>query len=354
MNEIYCSQYIDLWQDHLILVSYFSNRVYLLNRHSGLLEKEYIVRGNPIGDTLFRSFVCYKNKLLLSPYNAESFVLIDLESGEQMLIDSIILDEQKTIKRKFWTTIINGQYAWVLGEEIKEVICLDLDDDCNVIFRYNYDEKENLYWTSGHVIINGIAYIPSRTVDSVLCINTETCTLDIICLNGSIINSGFLDIAITSRKQMLLFDEIGNEFIWSTFGTDIYCTRKLDDKIERCSRQSVVYGETLYRIMLRDDSIEYKKEDNEYRIIDIPCKQTEFNKMQSRYQEGKQSGKLYYFQNRRGDLFVLDLETAEIDCLLINQSPNSLKGRAELLDEIASEKVVTEGVFNLKDFLNLQ
>lgn len=354
MNEIYCSQFVDVWQDSLILVSYFSNRVYLLNRFSGVIEKEYVILDNPIGEMLFRSFVRYNDILLLVPYNAESFVLIDLESGKQKKIDSVIQEKQKLVKRKFWSTFLCDHYAWILGEEIKELICIDLKDNCNVVCRYNYEDKENWYWTSGHIISNGMAYIPGRCVDDMLRINIDNCSVDVIQLNGSLRKTGFLDIAIAPENKIVLFDEIGNEFYWSVSDSELKCVRRLNGSCEKCSRQSVVYGDKLFRIMLRDDFIEYRKEGNEYSVIDIPLKQTELSSSYSRYQEGKQIDNLYYFQNRRGDLFVLDLVTAELKSMQIKQSKESQKCRAELLREFINPNVVMEGMFELKDFLNMQ
>ncbi|RKM54433.1 hypothetical protein D6853_12970 [Butyrivibrio sp. X503] len=346
---LYASQFIEMWNENLILVSYVSNQIYIIDPKEHVISDVISINGTGHESTQYRSFCCYNNFLFLFPYNAQDIIKVDLISKKQFVIRENITIKSKDVDRKFYRVIRYNDIAYVLGEAVNIIMKVDLEND-NCIGLYSYDSDQDIYWSSSYVIYGDVIYVPCRTRNAALCINikTDSVLYKDISTNGG--NGGFLDIY--EEDQIIhLFDEIGNEYLWNPEESKAIYEKGNKDNIYT-SRQCVKYKNKIFRIALHEDLVLCREGKNSFNIIQSNIVQKNVPSNGSRFQEGIQHGQFYYFQSRNGIIYMIDMEQNIIEEVWIKKDSKALESRKEYFISYAKRDILKESEeYDLTDLI---
>lgn len=347
--HLYSSQFIDVWNDQLVLVSYVSNHIYLIDINKHCISDVIYIDTPDCQDILYRAFCCVGNELLLVPYNAEFFCVVNLNNKIITRIGNNELLGEGEKKRKFYRVILHGSTAYVLGESIHEIIVVDMNNkQITSILKY----KKDTFWTSSYATKGELLFVPSRSKDEMLCIDTTTKNARIISIERKGNAKGFLDIYIKD-DEIHLFDEVGNEYLWDPKGRSAHCISK-DDEFRFTSRQIMRYGNRTYRIALYEDEIYCRDGEGIFTAIDCQIHQADVIGICSRFQEGIMINKHYFFQSRQGKIYQLDMDTNQVDEICIQMNNEHKQYRKHFMMAYSKYKVLKENEdFEFEEFLKM-
>lgn len=295
------------WQDKLIFISGFNNDVIIMRLSDGIIEN--IFSTDVSVENGFRFFYCNGNKLILVPYAAEEFIILDLITGEKE--KRLIVGIDKHVSNKFVHCFpYNGNLICV-GEGINEILTISLED---YSFKKRFKYSNDLLWSESYVEFRNVVYRPSRNKDKLLIISMRG--VDIINIKGHDNVPGFLDI-VAIDDELHIFDNDGYEYI-CMMGTDFQVKRVFVDNKVFVSRQSFVHGDKVYRVALFEDAVYYRnKYVADFEKVSVPINFTCFGK-KTHLIRGFVENNIFYFRGRYGEILKLNLSNNEIVNVKIN------------------------------------
>jgi hypothetical protein len=298
------SDYLVAWRNKIVLVTIYTGKVMIINPETKTIEKIY----NTIESdqtSLFRCYAVFSDKLMLVPFNADDFYCLDLHNGKITKLG--IITSSENITSKYVSCILIGKDLWCVGENINNIICLNVGSK-NITIRYKYEK--NILWSEAMCIQKDKILIPSRNEDKLLIVDTKL--KECLIKNYKIINKekGFLDVSFYEKK-IIMYDLEGNEYqISDNYGN----IKKNNDDIQNnfVSRQNFVYKNTLYRIELYDDCLNYRLGSaGKYNSIKVDLIfKPKGNK--SHILHGEKIGSKFFCQSRYGELLCFNLENNSV------------------------------------------
>ncbi len=311
-TALFSSQFIQIWNNKLILVSIYTDLIFFIDLDKNQVTEMLWCQNEKYIETLFRSFCRLDDDLILIPYNAEDFVKIDLNTKHVEDISGIIKNEEKVKAGKFLCGIKAGGYLWIIGENLRKVIGLDIQRNYVKAFEYDYSDLGEVFWSGSYIIHNNMIYIPGRRSNQILEIDIIKQNAKVRQISGLKDVSGFLDI-VYLEDGIHLFDSAGLEYKWDPqYDLTEYLESNELEEFFLASRQSFVYKDKLFRVALFEDSLYIRSTGEKFCRVSVPCRQNNLGNNYTHFHDGYAVGRYFYIQSRDGRLFCLDMETAKV------------------------------------------
>lgn len=336
------SQYLEFWKDKFILVSLYTNMIYVVDRSNYRME---LVISLPYADQrrdLYRFFTLYKDDLILVPYAAKYFLKVDLNTGNITEVDGILTEQEKKFRYKFLFGVITDNHLWCIGEDIAKIICVNLDNLCVEEVKCFHDRLSTVRWSDVHAVVDDTILIPSRNSNVILEVNDTSKAIKLFELDESSKNNGFLDI-VWFDGEIHLYDDKGLEYVWNRENNTLkYLFRKEAEGENFASRQILSYGDDFFRIALYENCIyKYIRNGEIYKICIID-ENIELKDRIAHFHNGKMEGRYIYIQSRYGYLYRLDMEKLEVEKIQIRHE-NITQTAKEIIREALETKIIGEG-----------
>lgn len=335
---VFSSQYLEFWKDKLILVSLFTNAVFIINMTEYHIEKVIRLPYSDQKRNLYRFFTVYKDDLILVPYAAKKFLKINLYSGEIKKIDRLVKETEGNVDVKFLFGIKRENFLWCVRDEGTKLVCLNLERFCVEKIRIPEGTFNGIRWSDTYIIVNDSILIPSLNFNAVLEMNDLKDIFKVHVLNKPIEKKGFLDIACLDGK-VHLYDDNGLEYIWNLVDDSLKC---LDIEKQFLSRQSIMCGDVFLRIALYDNSIYKYTKDKRIHRISVSDQKVKLREKMVHFHAGRVEGENLYIQSRYGYLFRMDIKTLEIEEICIKYE-NDVETGEEIIQEMLETKIIGEG-----------
>lgn len=335
---VFSSQYLDFWKDKLLLVSLFTNAVFMIDMTDYHIEKVIRLPYSNQKRNLFRFFTVYKDDLILVPYAENNFLKVNLYSGEIIKVDKIIKGERENADAKFMFGIRVENFLWCIREVGTEIICVNLEKFCTEKVRIPEGTFNGIRWSDTYIIVDNSILIPSLNFNAVLEMNDMKDIFKIHVLNKPVKEAGFLDIACLAG-QIHLYDASGLEYSWNLTDNSLKC---LDIEERFLSRQSILCGDVFLRIALFDNSIYKYTKDKRFYKISVSDQKVKLYKPMVHFHAGRVEKEKLYIQSRYGYLFRVDIKTLEVEEIFLKYE-NDVETAEEIIREMLETKIIGEG-----------
>lgn len=292
----------------LFLISEVTNAVITVSIGEKKLENVCTLEKEEYVSELSLSFFIHGKKMVVVPYNAHEFYMIDMETGKQNCIMGVLSEEEKYISRKFHFAVVCENRAWIIGENLKRILVMNLETMDN-IRSIPFDEIEGLekigntvLWSNNYVVKENQIMIPSRNYGVVLCIDNASRTVRSYSLPSDILGYSCI---YEWDNHIYMLDNSGNEYTLDTHKYEIEKTgNKLADACWQCitaEKKKYYFGAFTGKIFVYESG---KMEELEYK----PSQNQEQRGL--KFQFVKKNENTIYFQERfSGYIYVIDIET---------------------------------------------
>ena len=341
----------DIMEGNLILISEFANAIFLVSLSTGIVTTTIRIDGEEDIDCLTLSFIKRGETLLVVPYCAKDFHVIDLYSREQYILNDVLTNEERNINNKFITTICFGNKAWIIGEEIPKIIEFNLEN-MMVIRTTAFKDIDNIglktdgiRWCTGYVIQEESIILPSRNSGVVMSIDANSGKIQGALLPGP---SGFSSVHLY-HGDIILCDFEGSEYVYDVEKQRI---KKISGSGQKPYFKCIVSDDK--RIYFGNDGSLYCRDEN--KLINF-----EYNARQDTQHTGLRfqfiivKGNHVYFQERyTGCIFSMNILTLVCKQLEITPLKNLAVYKKKYLDNLLEKSAVEwieEGFITLNDFI---
>lgn len=345
----FTSDFIDIWNDYIVLVPYLSSKVVLIHKESYIVEKIISVDDFENKLSQFRGFSLIGDVLCLVPCNAEAFYFVNLNDGQIKKLKY----QKKCENRAYLRSVTSENIIWCIGENQNNVLGIEIKDRIQVIVNYTFEP--GVYWNDSYARKGNLIFFASRNTNKILIIDYKKKNVFERNIRINSEENGFCDI-FAMENNILLIDNNGCQFCLSNdFNEATYNMTENEQKI--ISYRSMVYQNMLIRVPKNEYKLFFKSIDKEkYDHIDIPhsygCIEnikliTGVNLCENRL----------YIQSRYGELFFWDFinkSLVEIDFLSKN-SVIIVELVKQSIKTFYSENIVNESIYvdkiNLKNLI---
>lgn len=349
--SLFASQSMEMKNGLLILASLYANLIIIVDPTEEKKTFIYQLKNESVENDLYLSFFCDGDELALIPYNASDLLIYDLKEEKERIVDFGLDSEEKRKKGKFLRAVKTEDYVWIIGENIKKIILMELTHNYRSIVKCVYYEEPDLLWSSNYLRYKNNIYIPSRNKNKLLEIDTNTTKIRMVTLFSINELNGFSDIFL-ENGLIKLFDYEGKSYYYplSSGETKVFLQPCEEETLLSC--KSVSYFNKLYRMSFESDDIFVKDGDGNYRKLLFESCQNGLDKKRVHFLGSCQSGEILYFQLRNGKLFRLNMKEERIDPIIIPEEKSLKLEKKEIIHKIYQKSIIEEGLFgNLEDYL---
>ncbi len=310
--ELLTSREILVWNDKYVFISAYTNLIAIVAR-DGIILQTLEIEGEKYIGGLFVSATIIGDKLILAPYRAKSFHIVDLCSKKQSVIPCALNHDNGA----FLHTVNYGNKIRFIGENRNKVLTAKFEGD-KLIFGSEYEYEDGIRWSYSYCFSGDRIIVPSRNTNNIMLIGSNDDQIHIVKTedSGNVKNEcykGFTDLA-ESGNEIIIWDSCGKPHIM----TIVDGKAKLKDaviKTEGSGWRSVSANNKIYRFSDPGNKAYIISENG---VKELNVKGIKDPDMDMNYFQGICfDDELIIFQNVDGEVFKLNSDDDSIETLSI-------------------------------------